>query len=147
MIPTDPWTYSHLQFGASRGNTVSSDSSNIPPVRPLQAPEAVRGAMVDGIESPSVPGTVVLADPTQMRYPWRSTVRTIFQALVALAALAPLVAAAVEEATGYDLDGVPFVVVVLAFAAAVARVMALPAVEMFLRRFVPFLAAASDPTK
>lgn len=82
--------------------------------------------------------------PTQVRRPWRATLRTAFQALVALAALAPLIAAAIEEATGYDLDGVPFVVTVLACAAAVARVMALPAVEVFLRTFVPFLAAAPE---
>lgn len=78
--------------------------------------------------------------PTQVRRPWRATIRTVFQALVSLAALAPLLAAAVEEATGYDLDGVPFVVVVLGCAAAVTRIMAIPAVETFLRRFLPFLA-------
>lgn len=78
--------------------------------------------------------------PTQVRRPWRATVRTVFQALVSLAALAPLLAVAVEEATGYDLDGIPFVVAVLAFSAAVTRVMAIPAVERFLRRFIPFLA-------
>lgn len=83
--------------------------------------------------------------PTQVRRPWRSTARTVFQALVGLTALAPLVAAATEEATGYDLDGIPFVVVVLAASAAVARVMAIPGVEVWLRRFLPFLAAAPDP--
>lgn len=87
----------------------------------------------------------VVVTPTQVRRPWRSTIRTVFQALVGLAALAPLIAAAVEEATGYDLDGVPFVVVALAGAAAVTRVMAIPAVEAFLRRFLPFLAAAPSP--
>lgn len=79
--------------------------------------------------------------PTQVRRPWRATLRTVFQALVSLAALAPLLAAALEEATGYDLEGVPFVVTVLAICAGVTRVMALPAVEAFLRRFLPFLAA------
>lgn len=80
--------------------------------------------------------------PTQVRRPWRSTARTIFQSLVGLAVIAPLIAAAIEEATGYDLEGVPFIAAVLAGAAAVARVMAVPAVEVWLRRFVPWLAAA-----
>lgn len=83
--------------------------------------------------------------PTQVRRPWRATARTAFQALIGLAVLAPLIAAAIEEATGYDLDGVPAVAVVLAGAAAVARVMALPAVEAFLQKFLPFLAAAPRP--
>ena len=82
--------------------------------------------------------------PTQVRRPWRATFRTIFQALIALAAQAPLIAAAVEEATGYDLQGVPFVVVTLATAAAITRVMAIPQVEAFLRRFLPWLAAAAE---
>lgn len=79
--------------------------------------------------------------PTQVERPWRATLRTVFQALVALAALAPLVAAALEEATGYDLEGVPFVVVTLAICAGLTRVMALPQVEAFLQRFLPFLSA------
>lgn len=80
--------------------------------------------------------------PTQVRRPWRATLRTAFQALVAFAGLAPFVAAAVEEATGYDLNGVPFIVTALLACAAFTRVMTLPAVEAFLQRFVPFLAAA-----
>jgi hypothetical protein len=105
---------------------------------PTKAPEAVPViANADGTVD-----TAAIVDPTQIRRPWRSTVRTVFQALVALAALTPLIAGAIEEATGYDLQGVPFVAVVLACAAAVARVMTLPAVEVFLRTFVPFLAAA-----
>lgn len=88
----------------------------------------------------------VAVEPTQVRRPWRATARTVFQALIALAALAPLVAAAVEEATGYDLEGVPFIVVALAASAAVTRVMAVPQVNAFLARFVPFLAAAPTDT-
>lgn len=79
--------------------------------------------------------------PTQVRRPWRATLRTIFQALIGFAALAPLIAAGVEEATGYDLDGVPFVVTALLVCAAVTRVMSIAAVEAFLQQFLPFLAA------
>ena len=82
--------------------------------------------------------------PTQVERPWRATVRTVLQALVAFAALAPVIAAAVEEATGYDLDGVPLVVTGLLVCAAVTRVMAAPAVEAFLRQYVPWLAADPD---
>ena len=85
--------------------------------------------------------SLAAVEPTQTRRPWRTTLRTLFQALVGFAAIAPSIAAAVEEATGYDLQGVPFVVVGLASCAAVTRVMALPGVEDFLARFVTFLAA------
>lgn len=78
---------------------------------------------------------------TQVQRPWRATVRTVFQALVSLAFLAPLIAEAVEQATGYDLDGVPFVVAVLALSAVVTRVMTLPQVETWIETYLPFLAA------
>jgi hypothetical protein len=78
----------------------------------------------------------VVVEPTQ------ATIRTLFQALVALATLAPLVLADVYESP----DAYPAVVVqVLVVAGIVARVMANPAVESFLRDFLPFLAAAPAP--
>jgi hypothetical protein len=84
----------------------------------------------------------VVVEPTQMRRPWQATIRTLFQALVALATLAPLVLADVYESP----DAYPAVVVqVLVVAGIVARVMANPAVESFLRDFLPFLAAAPAP--
>ena len=74
---------------------------------------------------------------TQTAYPWRATVRTAFQALVALAALAPLLI----ETTGLDVEQLPWLVGVVAAAAALTRIMALPQVESFLARFAPWLAA------
>lgn len=109
---------------------------------PTKALEAAPVGYIEENDNPTDTTTVAGVQPTQVRRPWRTTVRSIFQALVAFAALAPLIAAAVEEATGVDLKGVPFVVLALAVCAAVTRVMAIPAVEVFLRRFVPFLAAA-----
>lgn len=103
-------------------------------VRVTTVPEAVRGAEVPD----SLPGTVVLADPTQVRRPWRSTARTVFQALVALAVLAPFVV----QASGLDAEALPWLAGFLAICAGITRVMALPQVEAFLRRFLPFLAAA-----
>lgn len=76
--------------------------------------------------------------PTQVKRPWRATVRTVFQFVVALASLLPFVVAGVYT----DADAAPAVIgQVLAVAAAVTRVMAVPQVEDFLRRFAPFLAA------
>jgi hypothetical protein len=109
---------------------------------PTKALEAAPIAYITEDDTATGELTAAAVQPTQVRRPWRSTARTIFQALIGLAVIAPLVAAAIEEATGYDLDGVPFIAAVLAGAAAVARVMAVPAVEVWLRRFLPFLAAA-----
>lgn len=79
-----------------------------------------------------------MATPTQVRRPWRATVRSIFQFAIALATLLPFIAADVYD----NLDQAPYSVVqVLAVAATVTRVMALPQVEDFLQRHFPWLAA------
>ena len=110
-------------------------------VTPIKAPEEVRGPLAPAQDS--APGTVVLADPTQLRRPWRSTARTLFQALVALCVLFPVLV----ETTGLDLEDAPWLAIPLGVAAAVARIMALPQVEVFLRRFIPFLSAAPKETE
>lgn len=79
-----------------------------------------------------------IVNSTQARHPWRATVRTVFQACVAFAAMWALVV----EAAGLDPDLV-WVSASVTVTGAVTRVMALPQVEAFLRRFVPWLAA--DP--
>lgn len=81
-----------------------------------------------------------MQDTTQLQHPWRATVRTAVAALVALAAAAPIIYEAVfqtspELATG-ALAGA------LAVAAAVTRLAALPAVQEFTERFIPWLAPA-----
>lgn len=78
---------------------------------------------------------------TQSRHPWRATLRTVFAALVALAAMAgPMYTAATgnspEAATGWA-------AVMLAVTGAVTRVLALPQVDEWLTRFVPFLATGA----
>lgn len=70
-------------------------------------------------------------------HPWRKTLRTVLQAALALAVVLPVVA----ETVGLDSKVYPWVAAVLAAAAAFTRVMALPSVEAFLRRFVPWLAS------
>src|SRR5689334_3611087 len=74
----------------------------------------------------------VLVTPTQVRRPWRSTARSVFQMVVALASLLPLVVTGVYQ----DADQAPAAVgQVLVVAGAITRVMAMPQVEKFLRRF------------
>lgn len=84
----------------------------------------------------------VLTQPTQVRRPWRSTIRTVFQGLVALASLVPFLITGVYNG---DADYPAVVVQVLAVSGTITRVMALPQVEDFLRRFAPWLAAAPAP--
>lgn len=74
---------------------------------------------------------------TQTLFPWRSTARTVFQAGVGFAAMAPLLV----DASGIP-EGTAGVGAALAISAGITRVMALPAVDEFLRRWVPWLAAA-----
>lgn len=73
---------------------------------------------------------------TQSKYPWRATVRTLFQAFLALAVMYGPVAATANLPDTALFAGVATVM------AAVTRVMQLPAVNAFIEQFVPFLAAA-----
>lgn len=79
-----------------------------------------------------------MATPTQVKRPWRATVRTVFQFVLALATLLPFILTGVYS----DADAAPAAVgQVLAVAATVTRVMALPQVEDFLQSWFPWLAA------
>lgn len=77
---------------------------------------------------------------TQVEHPWRTVTRTIFQVVVMIAAATPLILQAVYESNPETLGGAA--AVALAVAGGVTRVMALPVVNDFLTRFVPWLAAA-----
>jgi len=77
---------------------------------------------------------------SQTKYPVRTIIRTVFQVIVALAVGLPFLV----NAAGLD-ETVPGVAVVLAVAAAITRVMALPWTEEFLERFIPWL--ASEPAQ
>jgi len=79
--------------------------------------------------------------PTQVRRPWRSTIRTTLAALLALLPLLPTIADAA------DVDTVPTVAAVLGVTGAISRVLAAPGVETWLRRFLPPLAADPDTGK
>lgn len=112
-----------------------------PPAKEMKTPEAFQAVISPAQDSR--PGTSVLADPTQVRRPWRSTARTAFQALVALAVLFPVLV----ETSGLEPESFPWLAIPVAVAAGFARVMALPQVEVFLKRFIPFLAAAPGATQ
>lgn len=78
---------------------------------------------------------------TQTAHPWRATLRTVFAALVALAAMAPPIYSAAtnqspEAATGWS-------AVMLAITGAVTRVLALPGVDEWLARYMPWLATGA----
>ncbi|WP_345264759.1 hypothetical protein [Nocardioides nanhaiensis] len=73
--------------------------------------------------------------PTQTAYPWRATVRTVFAAVVGIAAVWGLVI----EAAGVD-PSLPVVATSIAVAGAITRVLALPGVDDLLARLVPWLA-------
>lgn len=78
--------------------------------------------------------------PTVVRHPWRATVRTTLVALVALLPLLPDIAAAAH------IDTLPATVAVLAVAAAIQRVLAIPGVETWLRTWTRGL-SAEPPTE
>lgn len=80
----------------------------------------------------------VKVQPTQLRRPWRTTIRTGVQMLIALCALAPVFVTELH----LDPEKLPWLAVPLAVAAGVTRLMAVPKVEQFLRRFAPWLSAA-----
>lgn len=82
--------------------------------------------------------------PTQVRRPWRAVARTVFQALVALAAMAPVIYQAATAADPARATGA--VGVALVIAGGLTRVMSLPGVVRFLERFVPFLAPEPPAT-
>lgn len=105
---------------------------------------AVAAVVTRLMASPTVQGFLSIwarrfaADPTRR---WRSTLRTVLQAAIALAVIAPVL---VTEA-GLDPAALPWLAGVLAVAAAVTKFMANPVVEAFLHRWVPWLAAAPAP--
>lgn len=71
--------------------------------------------------------------------PWQRTLRTVFQALIGLAVMLPVL---VSQA-GLDGSKWPWLVTVLAVAAFVTRIMAIPAVEVFLATYLPWLSATA----
>lgn len=84
--------------------------------------------------------TTAVRGTTQVRYPWRATVRTVLAAGVGILPLLPLIVEAAGIAT------VPWVVGVLALAGAITRVLAVPGVEAWVRKYLGFLSAQPKVT-
>jgi hypothetical protein len=85
-----------------------------------------------------------MTTPKPVAYPWRRVARGIFQGGVALAAIVPLI---YQAATNHNPEAAGgLAAVALGISAAVTRVMALPVVEGFLAKYVPFLAATPPPS-
>lgn len=102
---------------------------------------AGRSSTATASQAAQVAAVAVAAAPaTQVRRPWRSTFRTAVQFAVGLAPMLPVIV----SASGIEQTG-GAVGVALGISAGVTRVMNLPAVEVFLQKFVPWLAAAPKP--
>lgn len=74
--------------------------------------------------------------PTQSKHPWRATARTVAAAGIGLLSLLPLIAVTAH------VDAVPAVAQVLAVTGAITRVLAIPGVDSWLRKWLPALAAS-----
>jgi len=72
----------------------------------------------------------------------RRVIRTVFAGIVGVAAMLPLIYSAAADGSPEAATG--WAAVLLTIAGAITRVMAVPAVEVWLQRFVPFLAANPD---
>lgn len=73
---------------------------------------------------------------TQVAHPWRAVVRTIFQLVVGLALAMPTLV------TVLDLPPSAGLTAALGIAAAITRVMAIPAIDALLQRWLPWLATS-----
>lgn len=78
---------------------------------------------------------------TQQKYPWRTMVRGIVQFVVAISAAAPVIYLAITNESDATATGAA--AVALGVFAAITRLMAVPAFDEILKRFVPWL--ASEP--
>lgn len=79
---------------------------------------------------------------TQQQHPWRATARTVLAVIAGLAVVTPEVLDAISDGDPSTLG--PWAAGALVVSGAVTRVLALPAVEGFLRRFAPWLAAGDE---
>jgi hypothetical protein len=77
--------------------------------------------------------------PTQVKRPWRSSVRTAVQITLGLVSLVPYIVADMDLSAGWAIQAV-------GVSTALARVMAIPAVELWLESNFSVLAAKPAPT-
>jgi hypothetical protein len=84
-------------------------------------------------------GPVVTTKPTQIRHPWRAMLRTAFAILVGVLPVIPQILA------GANLNNTEFGLQVGAYAVTVTRILALPAVDAWMKRNVSWLATSPPP--
>lgn len=81
---------------------------------------------------------ITAGTPTQVAHPWRAVLRTILAWIVGAAAMAPFIYEAITQADVGSATGAA--AGALAIAGAITRVAALPQVNSFIERFLPWLA-------
>lgn len=74
---------------------------------------------------------------TQSKHPWQAVLRTLFAAVVGLAAMAAPVYEAITQGSAAAATG--WAAVALAICGAVTRVLALPGVDAWLAEYLPWL--------
>jgi len=89
-----------------------------------------------------------MSTPTQVEYPRRAAIRSGFQAFIGLCAIVPAVVAA--ALFGVDMSNAPgwlvgTLALIVGVAMGVTRVMALPVVNAWIAKHVPWLAAEPMP--
>lgn len=94
-------------------------------------------------ESPPQERGVVLA-VSQQEYPWRETTRTISATIIAGSLLGPPIFTAVTIGNPGGAAG--STAIALGIYGAFTRIMSIPGVNAFVKRFIPWLAAATKPT-
>lgn len=72
----------------------------------------------------------------------RRVTRTVFAGVVGVASMVPLIYSAASERSPEQAVG--WSALLLTIAGGITRIMAVPAVELWLQKFVPFLAANPD---
>lgn len=76
---------------------------------------------------------IPMTESSQMRYPWRATLRTSIAAAVGLLPILPVIA----DAFGWM--GIPWVASVVAISAGITRVLATPAANKWLEKYADWL--------
>ena len=85
---------------------------------------------------PTPEGEVVVPPPTQVEHPWKATLRTFIQALLALTAVwtsIDLILTDYLNEVGWDW-AIPYLLIASSVAAAISRIMAIPVVNGWLTK-------------
>lgn len=129
------------------------------PTTPASSPATVEAVPIATSGIPGVSARRMDVQPTQLRRPGRATLRTMFQTAITVVpilfvAVPEIIKVILDQAGDQLPDNLRVILLgvsagIVALAGIVARIMALPSVELLLRRFRPLsgLAAAPAPEK